>query len=394
MDDDSYDAIVVGARVAGAATAMLLARAGQRVLVLDRARYGSDTFSTHAFMRGGVVQLSRWGLLDQVLAAGTPPITRTVLRYGTAEEVVDIRPAPHTDALYAPRRTVLDRILVDAAGRAGADVRFEVTVTGLLRDADGVVTGVEAHDAAGHRMVARAPITIGADGIRSRVAREVGALTYGQARNASGMVAGYWAGLDVDGYQWLYAPGEAAGLIPTNDGLVCAWVATGSDRFLAEGRRRHDLGFRDTFGRVAPDWAEALRDAEQVEPLHGFAGVHGYLRQPWGRGWALVGDASHFKDPLTTHGMTDALRDAELLARAVLAAASGTTTSERALADYHDTRDALVRPLHELADQAAGYAWTLDELRALLLDLSAAMRPGVRHQLALDATATTTERNR
>jgi flavin-dependent dehydrogenase len=389
--DDTYDAIVVGARVAGAATAMLLARAGQRVLVLDRARYGSDTLSTHAFMRGGVVQLSRWGLLDEVVAAGTPPITRTVIRYGVEEEVIDIRPAPHTGALYAPRRTVLDRVLVDAARRAGAEIRFEVTVTGLLRDAEGIVTGVEARDADGRRVVARAPITIGADGIRSRVAREVGALTYGRAANASGMVAGYWSGLDVDGYQWLYAPGEGAGLIPTNDGLVCAWVATSSHRFLTERRRRPEHGFHEAFRRVAPDWAEALGDAEQVEPLRGFAGVHGYLRQPWGRGWALVGDASHFKDPLTTHGMTDALRDAELLARAVLAAASGTTTSARALADYQDTRDALARPLHELADRSASYAWSLDELRTLLLDLSAAMRPGVQHQLALDAsTAFTT----
>jgi flavin-dependent dehydrogenase len=386
--DDNYDAIVVGARVAGAATAMLLARAGQRVLVLDRARYGSDTLSTHAFMRGGIVQLSRWGLLDEVVAAGTPPIRRTVIRYGSEEEVIDIKPAPHTDALYAPRRTVLDRILVDAARRAGAEVRFEVTVTELLRDADGVVTGIAAHDVQGRRVVAHAPITIGADGIRSRVARDVGALTYGRADNASGMVAGYWSGLDVDGYQWLYAPGEGAGLIPTNDGLVCAWVATSSQRFLADRRRRPDHGFHGSFRRVAPDWAEALRDGEQVEPLRGFAGVHGYMRQPWGRGWALVGDASHFKDPLTTHGMTDALRDAELLARAVLTAASGTTTFERALAAYQDTRDALAGPLHELADRAAGYGWTLDELRTLLLDLSGAMRLGVQHQLALDTAVT------
>jgi flavin-dependent dehydrogenase len=273
--------------------------------------------------------------------------------------------------------------------RAGAEVRFEVTVTGLLRDADGIVVGVEARGADGRKLRARAPITIGADGIRSRVAREVGALSYGRAANASGMVAGYWSGLEVDGYQWFYGHGEGAGLIPTNDGLVCAWVATRSDRFLAEQRQRPDHGFHELFRHVAPDWAEALGDAEQVEPLRGFAGVHGYLRQPWGRGWALVGDASHFKDPLSTHGMTDALRDAELLARAVLVAASGSTTYERALADYHDTRDALARPLHELADQAASYAWSLDELRTLLVDLSAAMRPGVQHQLALDTAAIT-----
>ncbi|MFA9432184.1 NAD(P)/FAD-dependent oxidoreductase [Egicoccus sp. AB-alg2] len=385
--DEHFDAIVVGARVAGAATAMLLARAGQRVLVLDRARPGSDTLSTHAFMRGGVVQLSRWGLLDDVVAAGTPPVRRTVIRYGRDEEVVAIRPAPHTDALYAPRRTVLDPILVDAAARAGAEVRFESTVDRLLRDADGAVTGVEARDARGRRIAARAPITIGADGLRSRVAREVGALTYHQGTNASAMVVGYWAGLDVDGYQWLYGPGHSAGLIPTNDGLVCGWVGSPAARFLAEQRRRRDLGFHEVFHRVAPDWAEALRDARSVGHVRGFPGVPGFLRQPWGRGWALVGDAAHFKDPLTTHGMTDALRDAELLARAVLAAASGRCSHDRAMAGYQDTRDALSRPLHALADRVAAYDWDLATVRPLLLAMSAAMRPEVGHLLDLDADA-------
>jgi flavin-dependent dehydrogenase len=388
MDQD-YDAIVVGARVAGAATAMLLARAGQRVLLIDRARPDTEVLSTHAFMRGGVVQLSRWGLIDEVTAAGTPPIHRTVIRYGTDEEVVDIRPSPHTEALYAPRRSVLDRILVEAAARAGAEVRFETTMTGLLRDGDGVVIGLEARDATGRERVARAPITIGADGLRSRLAREVGALTYACGSNASAMVVGNWEGVEADGYQWLYGAGQSAGIIPTNDGQVAVWVGTPSIRFLDDLRRRPELGFHGVLREVAPDWAAALAGGRQVGHLRGFPGVPGFLRQPWGRGWALVGDASHFKDPLTAHGMTDALRDAELLARAVLAVATGELPFERAMAIYQDTRDALARPLHDLADEVASYTWRLEELRPLLLDLSAAMRPGVRHLLALDEPSTT-----
>ena len=122
-----YDAIVVGARVAGAATAMLLARRGLRVLMVDRRRPGSDTLSTHALMRGGVLQLSRWGLLDRVIAAGTPAVTQTVLHYGDTSETVAIRPKAGVPSLFAPRRTVLDPILVDAAEEEGVDVRYGVT---------------------------------------------------------------------------------------------------------------------------------------------------------------------------------------------------------------------------------------------------------------------------
>lgn len=137
-----YDVVVVGARPAGAATAMVLARAGLRVLVVDRSRYGADTLSTHALLRGGVLQLARWGLLNEVIAAGTPPVQRSVFHYGEERIEVPIRPAAGVDALYAPRRTVLDPILVDAARDAGAEVRFGLTVTGLCRDGTGRVTGV------------------------------------------------------------------------------------------------------------------------------------------------------------------------------------------------------------------------------------------------------------
>lgn len=381
--NDRYDAIVVGARVAGASTAMLLARAGLRVLVIDRARYGTDTLSTHAFMRGGVMQLSRWGLLDDLVRAGTPPVHRTIIRYGATEESVEIRPGPHVPALFAPRRSLLDRVLVDAAIRAGADVRFQTGLTGLLRDAGGRVVGIEARDAHGRPLVAHAPVTIGADGVRSRVAQEVGALTYAEGVNASAMVVGYWSGVEVDGNQWLYGDRMAAGIIPTNDDQVCAWVGTSASGF-DQQRREPDLGFHRILRTIAPDRWRALAGGVQHGPIRGFPGIPGFLRQPWGHGWALVGDASHFKDPLTTHGMTDALRDAELLARAVLATRDGEVGLEQSLAGYQDLRDALGHRLLGLSDRAAAYDWDMAQLRELLIEVSAAMRPELQYLLGLD----------
>src|SRR5262245_52988386 len=126
----THDVIVVGARVAGAATAMLLARQGLRVLLVDRDRYGTDTLSTHALMRGSVFLLSRWGLLDRLVEAGTPPVRQTRFDYGTDSVTVGIKPTRGVEALYAPRRTVLDRVLVDAAEAAGAEIRYGVSVTG------------------------------------------------------------------------------------------------------------------------------------------------------------------------------------------------------------------------------------------------------------------------
>jgi flavin-dependent dehydrogenase len=381
-----YDAIVVGARVAGATTAHWLASAGLDVLLVDRASYGRGVLSTHAFMRGGVVQLARLGVVDDLIAAGTPPIRRTVIRYGGEEEVIEVRPSDHVDALYAPHRTVLDRILVDAAVRAGVDVRFRTTLTGLLRGADGEVLGAELQDAEGRSWTARAPITIGADGIHSRVAREVGAVTYARGSSASAMVVGYFAGVEADGYQWLYGNGCAGGVIPTNDGQVSVWAGLPRERFLAESRQRPGHGFHEILRQIAPDWSARLARGRQEGPLRGFAGVPGFLRQPWGRGWALVGDAGYFKDPLTTHGMTDALRDAELLARAVIEASEGRQAWDRALVAYHDTRDSLSHELFKVTDRVASFRWSMDELRPLLIEVSRAMRPTVEHVSSLAST--------
>lgn len=366
-----YDVVVVGARVAGAATARLLARQGRRVLLLDRARPGTDTLSTHAILRAGVLQLHRWGLLDRVIAAGTPPIRRTTFSYGDAQHVVDLAPADGIDALYAPRRTVLDPILVEAAVESGVEARFRTSVTGLRRDGDGRVRGVEGRRPDGRPFAVHADLVVGADGASSRIAQLVDAPIVHRGTAAGMAVYTYLEGLETDGNEWHYAPGCAAGVIPTNDARACVFVGAAPAADHDEHRRAladRQHTFDRLLGRVSPVLAERVRRATRVEPFRAFPGRVGFLRHAHGPGWALVGDAAYFKDPITAHGMSDALRDAELLARAV---------ARDDLAGYQTTRDAVSLELFSITDAIATYAWDLDEVRAHLLALSRSMQAEV-----------------
>ena len=372
-----YDAVVVGARAAGAATAMLLARRGLRVLALDRGAYGTDTLSTHALMRAGVLQLARWGLLERIEAAGTPRVRRTVFHY--PDEVLDIpiKPRDGVPALFAPRRTVLDRVLVDAAVEAGADVRHRVRLADLLRGGGGRVEGVVLEEAGGAACSVRAGIVIGADGLRSTVASLLGAPVTRQGRHAAASIYGYWSGLDVDGYHWHWGPEVAAGAIPTNGGEVLVFAGVSAPRFADEVRLDVPRGYRRLLAEAAPELAERLGDARLVGSLHGFPGHPGYLRRPSGPGWALVGDAAYFKDPITAHGISDALRDAELLARAVAQGGDG------ALAGYEAARDELSTRLFDVTDRIASVGWDNAELKALHQLLSDEMKREVAALVSL-----------
>lgn len=380
-----YDAVVVGARVAGASTALLLARAGARVALLDRSSYGSDTLSTHGLMRAGVLQLSRWGVLEDVTGAGTPPIGRTTFHYADGERVqVSIRPSPGVDALYAPRRHLFDRILVDHAAAAGVDVMHGVTAVGLLADPDGGVGGVQALGRDGRVFELPGRVTVGADGIRSTVADTVGAPVVRSARHAGAVLYRYYRDLPVTGFEWAYGHRAAAGLIPTNDGLTCVFVGTAPQTMRALRRDGAESAFSAGFAAAAPDLVARLAEAKPEGRLRGWGGVPGYVRRAWGPGWALVGDAGYFKDPITTHGMTDALRDAELLAREVPAALAGPAEEGRALAAYERRRDEAALPLAEITDAVASYRWSLPEVRELLLALSKAMSHEVAMLTGLD----------
>jgi flavin-dependent dehydrogenase len=366
-----YDVVVVGARCAGAATALLLARAGHRVLVVDRGRYGTDTLSTHALMRGAVVQLHRWNILPAVIASGTTPVRQATFFYGDESVPVPISPRDGIDALYAPRRHVLDRLLVDAARAAGADVVYGVRTKGLQRSGTGRVTGVVLEDESGevHRVAAR--VVIGADGMRSTVARLVDAQTYRRGQHASATIYGHWSGLDVDGYGWYFVPGISAGAIPTNAGQVCVSVSVPGQAFSRAFAHQPDTAFLDLLSKAAPALAEQVMRAGQSH-LSGFPGRPGFFRRAHGPGWALVGDAGYFKDPLTAHGITDALRDAELLATAIDAG------SDDALADYQEQRDAASVDVFEATDAIASFNWNLTEVRVLHETLSKSMSREVK----------------
>ena len=219
----AWDVVIIGGRLAGASAALLLARAGVRVLVVERARRGADTVSTHALMRGGVLQLHRWGLLDRVAATGAPPVRRVTFHYGHDSMPVTLKPYAGVDALYPPRRTVLDALLVGAAEEAGVRFGFGLAMTDVARDRAGRVVGVVVRDHLGATCTERAGLVVGADGRTSLVARQVGAPTVVAGSHAAAHVYGYWPAADLDGYHWYYGDGLSAGVIPTNDGRhVCS----------------------------------------------------------------------------------------------------------------------------------------------------------------------------
>jgi 2-polyprenyl-6-methoxyphenol hydroxylase-like FAD-dependent oxidoreductase len=372
-----YDAIVVGARAAGAATGMLLARAGRRVLLVDRAQYGADTLSTHALMRGAVMQLKRWGLLDEIRNAATPAIRRSNFHYGDHVVPVEISDVHGVDALYAPRRTVLDSILVDAAWDAGVEIVYGLTVTDVRRTADGRVRGIAAETSDGEA-IADAEIVIGADGAGSKIARLVEAPNGYSRRNAGALVYGYFADLTDDLYDFFFAPGAAAGVIPTNDRLANVFVGLPRARLAIEGRRDGvDAVFRAVLREAAPEIAAALDGVAPRTRFRSFPGLPGHLRRARGPGWTLVGDAGYFKDPITAHGLTDALRDAELLTRSLL------NTGDAAA--YEATRDLLSRPFLDLTTTIASYEWDLTELASLHRALKVATDEETSVLAALDA---------
>jgi len=374
----SYDAVVVGARCAGAATAMLLARRGLSVLLVDRDRRGADTLSTLALMRAGVLQLHRWGVLDGLREAGTPPIRSTSFTYGDEEISVPIKPRDGVDSLYAPRRTLLDAMLGDAASASGADVLYGPRLVDLLRAADGRVRGAVIEERDGTVREIAAGIVIGADGLRSTVARLVGAPVYRRGKHACGVVYTFWSGLENRGNRWYYRPGVSAGAIPTNDGDTCIFAGTTAARFHGEIRFDLEAGFRKIVAESSESLAEEMKAHGPSAKYRGFPGEPGMMRLSHGPGWALVGDAGYFKDPITAHGISDALRDAELLARAVV---RGT---EQALADYQATRDELSNDLFEITDEIAGFEWDLERLKPMHLGLSKTMNHEVKALLSLD----------
>jgi flavin-dependent dehydrogenase len=383
----SWDVILVGARCGGAATALCLARRGLRVLVLERGRYGSDTLSTHALMRPAVHQLHRWGVLDGLWQSGVPAVRATSFYYDGAVTSVPIKARGGVPALIAPRRTLLDAALVDAARRAGARIEHGFLVRELLTHASGQVLGVVAQRLGEQSRQFLAPLVVGADGRSSSVARWVGAEPYRLGRHRCATMYGYFRGVvapapEPVGYHWYFAPQVSASLIPTGGELWCvaASLPAGSPELL--GARDPAALLQRCITRTSGELAARLIRAELVGNVHSFAGMFGYLRPCHGPGWALVGDAGSFRDPGTAHGISDAFRDAELLAAAV---AEG---GEASLRRYQEARDELCGGIFDVTDAIASFDWDMAGLAQLHQRLSVEMQRELASLPPADAHST------
>jgi flavin-dependent dehydrogenase len=352
-----YDVIIVGARVAGAATAMLLARSGLRVLAVDRAAFPSDTLSTHQVQVPAVARLARWGVLDTILEAGTPPTRSVEFHQGPITLSGTMPRMEGVDFMFSPRRTRLDLALADAARAAGAEVRERFTVEQLLVE-DGVVAGIRGQERGGTPVIERARLVVGADGRHSIVARQMEAPSYRLRPAQTIAFYTYWADVPVKGGEMYGLPGVAVGLWPTDDGLVMSYLARPAAGF-AEFRADVEGNFLRALDEVGV--GERFRAGRRAERFRGTPDVGAFLRKPYGKGWALVGDAGMALDPITGHGIADAFRDADLLATAIVGAGSAgaggwSPALSRALAGYQRARDKAAIPMYDVTARIAGLA--------------------------------------
>jgi 2-polyprenyl-6-methoxyphenol hydroxylase-like FAD-dependent oxidoreductase len=358
----AFDAIVVGARCAGSPTAMLLARKGYRVLVVDRATFPSDTVSTHLVHPLGAAALSRWGLLDRLTATGCPPIHTYSFDFGP----FTISGSPGTETApvaFCPRRTILDKLLVDAAAEAGAEVREGFTVEDVLIE-DGRAAGIKGRASRGGSTIERARLVVGADGLRSFVAEAVRPEQYDEKPPLCVGYYAYWSGLPMDGRSEVYVrDGRAFAAWPTHEDLTLIIAGWPYAEF-EENKKDIEGNYLKTIGLV-PAFADRLRGARREARFVGMA-VPNYFRKPYGPGWALVGDAGHNKDFITSQGIMDAFLDAERCADALDKSFSGARPFEEAMGEYQRTRDARVKPMYDFTCELATLQPPPPEMQQLL----------------------------
>jgi 2-polyprenyl-6-methoxyphenol hydroxylase-like FAD-dependent oxidoreductase len=338
-----FDAIVVGARCAGSPTAMLLARKGYRVLVVDRATFPSDTVSTHILHPLGVAALSRWGLLDRLTATGCPPMHTYAYDFGpfTIAGAPGTKEAP---VAYCPRRTILDKLLVDAAAQSGAEIREGFTVEEILIE-DGRAIGIKGHSKHGESTTERAHVVVGADGLRSVVAEAVRPDRYDEKPILLAAYYSYWSGLPMNGRFENYIRDQRGfAVAPTHDGLTMVIVGWPHAEF-ADCKKDIEGSYWKAI-KLAPAFADRLRGAKRETRFVG-AAVPNYFRQPYGPGWALVGDAGYNRDFITGQGIMDAFLDAELCTAALDKALSGTQPFDAAMSAYQRSRDTRVKAMYD-----------------------------------------------
>lgn len=337
-----YDVIVVGARCAGAPTAMLLARNGYKVLLLDRATFPSDIPHGHLIHRHGPKRLHRWGLLERIVADGAPPISAFTLDVGGIELSASDIVADEVAFAVGPRRISLDKILVDAAVQAGAELREGFVVDDIITEGDRVV-GVRGRERSGATSISEhATIIVGVDGRNSLLARKAGAPSYEATPPLTCWYFSYWSGVQRSGLEVHVRQNRCIFAFPTNDDLFAIFIAWPASE-LASVRADIEGQFMAVLAYV-PTLAERVRQGRREERFYGATDLPNFLRRPFAPGWALVGDAGCHKDPYLALGVCDALRDAELLSEALHEGLSGERPFDIALADYERRRNESTTP--------------------------------------------------
>ena len=376
MARNEFDAIVIGARCAGSPAAMLLARKGYKVLAVDKATFPSDTISTHLIHPPGVSALKRWGLLDRLVALGAPPINTYAFDFGP----LTVAGSPGTDdspVAYGPRRTVFDKMLVDAAAEAGAEIREGFTVDEIIQE-DGRVTGIRGHDKGVTSVTERARVVVGADGRHSILAQAVSPEQYNEKPQLLAGYYTYWSGLPMNGRFEAYIRHYCSfAAWPTSGGLTLV-VAGWPFREFEANKKDIEGNYHKVIDQ-APEFAARIKSAKREERFVGTP-VPGYFRKPFGPGWALVGDAGYNKDYITAFGISDAFLQVEQVVAALDESFSGAKPFDAAMADYQSARDERALPFYEFTSHLA----TQDPPPPTLVQLIGAMQG---NQEAMDGFA-------
>lgn len=365
MATQYYDAVIVGARVAGSAAALNLASAGARILLVERGSKVGDALSTHALMRPAVELLGRWGLLDSLVQAGTPWVRIATFHYGTESISIPVRPSRLAEGLVAPRRWLLDSTLLDAARNAGAEIQLGTSFENCLRDGRGRVTGAILRRPDGGSVAVGSELLIGADGRASRVAESVGARTRATSLHRAATVYGYVPGISNEGYRWYFGPRISAGVIPTTQGDSCVFACCPAEDMGAHFATDAMSGFIRIIASFDRELAAQLGTSDSLR-LRRFPGAPGHMRERIGPGWALVGDAAFFRDPATAHGITDALLDVHSLIRSL--------RDNSELVAYQEERDAQAAALFGISQKIASFDWDLDTVKSLHAELNACLK--------------------
>lgn len=361
-----YDAIVIGARCAGSPTAMLLARKGYRVLLLEKATLPSDVPRGHVIMSPGSALLKRWGLLDRVIASNCPPLHKLTMDLGPFALSATPSLAEEDAFLYGPRHGILDRILADAAVEAGVELREKFLVQEILMEGDHV-TGIRGSGPDGTSVTEQSNIVIGADGLYSLVAQTVKAPQYNVVPALTCAYLTYFSGIPVEGATGYMRGNRFIVTFPTNDDITCIGMQLPREE-LHTFRTDVAGNFMKTVDLV-PELAAQVRNGKREGRILGAGDIPNFFRKPYGPGWALVGDAGYHKDPFTAQGISDAFFGAEWLSEAIDAGFSGRQPLEEALADYERQRNEDALPKYELNCQMASFEPPPPEMQQLFMAL-------------------------